>query len=91
MSKELSWRTITRLILASSKDTIIILQQVGIKALMHGESGDFEAFRLVALSDLSNQGEQRTHLILDSDLEGLRKHRLAQPVLAFVRGRTSVK
>jgi AmmeMemoRadiSam system protein B len=61
-----------------------LLQQAGIEALMHRESRDFKAFRLVALSDLANHGEQRVHLISEADLEDLQKRRLAQPVLTFI-------
>jgi poly-gamma-glutamate capsule biosynthesis protein CapA/YwtB (metallophosphatase superfamily) len=61
-----------------------VLQQAGFVALMHGEFHDFNAFRLVALSDLANHGEQRTHLISEADLKNLQQHRLAQPVLTFI-------
>ena len=60
------------------------LQQAGFEALMHGESRDFKAFRLVAFSDVANHGEQRTHLISEADLEDLQERRLVQPVVAVV-------
>jgi AmmeMemoRadiSam system protein B len=60
------------------------LQQAGFEALTHGDSRDFKAFRLVALSDLANRGERRTHLISEADLENLQQRRLAQPILTFV-------
>jgi AmmeMemoRadiSam system protein B len=60
------------------------LQQDGFEALTHGESRDFNAFRLVALSDVANHGEQHTHLISGVDLEELQQRRLAQPVVTFV-------
>jgi AmmeMemoRadiSam system protein B len=61
-----------------------LLQQAGFETLMHGECLDLNAFRLVALSDLANYGEQRTCLISEADLEGLQKRRLAQPILTFI-------
>ena len=61
-----------------------LLQQAGFEVLLHGESCDLNAFRLVALSDLANDGEQRTHLISEPDLEDLQKRRLAQPILTFI-------
>ena len=61
-----------------------LLRQAGFEVLMHGESRDLKAFRLVALSDLANHGEQRTHLISEADLVDLQKRRLAQPILTFV-------
>jgi AmmeMemoRadiSam system protein B len=60
------------------------LRGSGIEALSHGETHDFGLFRLIALSDVDNRGEQRSALISETELDRLQSKRLPQPVLTFL-------
>ncbi len=60
------------------------LQSEGIVALEHGEAHDLGGLRLLALRDVANHGEQRTHLVSEADLETAGNLRLAQPAFAFI-------
>lgn len=60
------------------------LRGAQIAALLPSEPHDFGPFRLVALSDVANFGEQRSELVSEDDLAAIETHRLPQPVVAFM-------
>ena len=60
------------------------ITEAGIVALHHGAVRDMGPFRLVALTDLSSSGAQRTDRISDNDLNVLSSAGVASPLFAFM-------